>query len=46
MIYLSFFAYVLETPISKDISYLVAASEGIVSNILILKKSIFTKTCC
>ena len=39
MIYPSFFAYLLGTPISRNISYLVAASESIVSNILIIKKT-------
>ena len=31
--------YNLKTPISRNISYLVAASESIVSNILITKKT-------
>ena len=40
MIYLSFFAYFLGTPISRNISYfVVAASESIVSNILTIKKT-------
>ena len=39
MIYLSFFAYFLGTPVSRNISYFVAVYESIVSNILIMKKS-------
>ena len=51
MIYLSFFAYFLGTPVSRNISYFVAVYESIVSNILIMKKSkkdiqFFLKTCC
>ena len=39
MIDLSFFAYFLGIPISRNISYLVAASESIVSNKLIIQKT-------
>ena len=39
MIYLSFFTYFLGTPISRNTSNLVAASETTVSNILIIKKT-------
>ena len=38
MIYLPFFAYFLGTPISRNTSYLLVASEIIVSNIIIIKK--------
>ena len=51
MMHLSFCAYFLVMPISRNISYLAAASESIVSNILTIKKTkkifyFLTKTCC
>ena len=39
MIYLSFLAYFSGTPISRNISYLKASFENIVSNILIIKET-------
>ena len=39
MFYLSFLAHFLGTPISRNISGLVAASESIAYNILIIKKT-------